>query len=58
MESLISQLKKDFYARLNLLQRNALPHTKPTLSFLTEEELRELETVWVELSVWKVNQKH
>ena len=52
----ISQLKTDFYAHINAIQAYALPQTKPTLSLLTEEELQELETLWVELSVWKQQQ--
>ncbi|MEL7291389.1 MAG: hypothetical protein AAGJ78_00760 [Pseudomonadota bacterium] len=52
----VSQLREDFYAHLSAIQAYALPQTKPTLSFLTEEELRELETCWIELSVWKHQQ--
>lgn len=58
MDSLISQLKKDFYAQISSLQSYTLPQSKPTLSLLTEEELRELENVWIELSVWKKKQTH
>ncbi|WP_240182559.1 3-demethylubiquinone-9 3-methyltransferase, partial [Vibrio cholerae] len=28
----------------------------PTLSVLTDEELRQLEQIWIELSVWKKSQ--
>ncbi|WP_167469888.1 hypothetical protein [Vibrio aquaticus] len=52
----VSQLRNDFYARIQAVQAYALPQTKPTLSLLSEEELRELETLWIELSVWKSQQ--
>jgi len=52
----ISQLRTDFYAHISAFQAYALPQTKPTLSFLSEEELRELETLWIEHSVWKHQQ--
>ncbi|WP_175443202.1 hypothetical protein [Vibrio sonorensis] len=58
MDSLLTQLKKDFYAQISSLQSCTLPQSQPTLSLLTEEELQELEHVWVELSVWKRNQTH
>nr|WP_164711899.1 hypothetical protein [Vibrio zhugei] len=54
----IIQLKQDFYKRISLLQANAMPQCKPTLSFLTQEELKELEQVWIELTMWKNNQRH
>lgn len=53
-----SQLRKDFYAQISHLQAYTLPQTKPTLSLLTEEELQELEAMWVEHSVWKIKQNH
>ncbi|GAL12200.1 hypothetical protein JCM19233_3192 [Vibrio astriarenae] len=56
METLISQLKKDFYSQLSASQSKTLPHSAPTLSLLTAEELLELETAWVQLNVWKKNQ--
>lgn len=52
----VSQLRNDFYAHIQAVQAYALPQTKPTLSLLSEEELRELETLWIELSVWKSQQ--
>lgn len=52
----IAQLRKDFYAQISAIQAYALPETKPTLSLLTEEELRELEACWIALSVWKNQQ--
>ncbi|EGA70393.1 hypothetical protein VISI1226_22525 [Vibrio sinaloensis DSM 21326] len=58
MESNKAQLRKDFYAQISHLQAYSLPQTKPTLSLLTEEELLELESLWVELSVWKKKQNH
>ncbi|MDA0147764.1 hypothetical protein [Vibrio sp. LaRot3] len=58
MESLLVQLKKDFYTHISSLQAYTLPQTKPTLTVLTDEELRELEHVWVELSVWQRQQAH
>lgn len=56
METLLIQLKKDFYQNISALQANTLPHSEPTLNLLTDEELKELEHVWVELSVWQRNQ--
>ncbi|WP_162063065.1 hypothetical protein [Vibrio taketomensis] len=56
MESLLVQLKKDFYKNISSLQAYTLPQSQPTLNVLTEEELAELEHVWVELSVWQRNQ--
>ncbi|GAK82751.1 hypothetical protein JCM19238_294 [Vibrio ponticus] len=38
------------------MQAHTLPQSQPTLNLLTEEELKELEHVWVELSVWQRNQ--
>ncbi|WP_428772385.1 hypothetical protein [Vibrio sp.] len=58
MDSLVSQLKKDFYAQLSALQAYTLPQSQPTLSLLTKEELAELENIWVELKVWKKKQTH
>ncbi|MFM2590220.1 hypothetical protein [Vibrio sp. TBV020] len=52
----ISQLRSDFYAHISAFQAYALPQTKPSLSLLSDEELRELETLWIELSVWKKQQ--
>jgi len=52
----VSQLRDDFYAHLSAVQAYALPQTKPTLSLLTDEELRELEACWIALSVWKNQQ--
>ncbi|WP_093272332.1 hypothetical protein [Vibrio xiamenensis] len=58
VESIVTQLKKDFYAQLSSLQAYTLPHSQPTLSVLTEEEIRELEHLWVELNIWKKKQSH
>ncbi|KJY84931.1 3-demethylubiquinone-9 3-methyltransferase [Vibrio galatheae] len=52
----ITQLREDFYAHIRAIQACALPQTKPTLSLLTDEELRELEACWIALSVWKNQQ--
>lgn len=56
--SVITQLKKDFYAQISAVQSYTLPQSKPTLSILTPEELKELEQLWVELAVWKKSQSH
>lgn len=56
--SAITQLKKDFYAQISAFQSYTLSQEKPTLSLLTAEELKELEQVWVELTVWKKTQSH
>ncbi|KOO03560.1 hypothetical protein [Vibrio nereis] len=53
-----TQLRKDFYAQISSLQAYTLPQTKPTLSLLTEEELQELEAMWIAHSVWKTKQNH
>ena len=52
----VAQLRDDFYAHLSAVQAYALPQTKPTLSLLTDEELRELEACWIALSMWKNQQ--
>lgn len=54
----ITQLKKDFYTRIRSIQTNSVPQCKPTLSLLTEEELKQLEQMWVELTMWKNSQRH
>ncbi|EMK6869365.1 hypothetical protein IG549_13840, partial [Vibrio cholerae] len=54
--SVVTQLKKEFYAQLSALQAHSAPQSKPTLSVLTDEELRQLEQIWIELSVWKKSQ--
>ncbi|MGF1909866.1 3-demethylubiquinone-9 3-methyltransferase [Vibrio kasasachensis] len=43
---------------ISSLQAYTLPHSQPTLNLLTEEELKQLEHVWVELSVWQRNQAY
>ncbi|WP_341663298.1 hypothetical protein [Vibrio sp.] len=58
METYTSQLRKEFHAQISALQEYSLPHTKPTLSFLTDEEIQLLEDMWIELSVWKKNHSH
>lgn len=58
MDTLLLQLKKDFYMNISSLQAYTLPHSQPTLNLLTEEELKQLEHVWVELSVWQRNQAY
>lgn len=54
--SVVTQLKKEFYAQLSALQAHSAPQSKPTLSVLTDEDLRQLEQIWIELSVWKKSQ--
>lgn len=54
--SVVAQLKKEFYAQLSALQIHSAPQSKPTLSVLTDEELRQLEQMWIELCVWKKSQ--
>ncbi|WGW01641.1 hypothetical protein QF117_12725 [Vibrio sp. YMD68] len=56
VENLLSQFKKDFYTKLGFIHAEAQQVPDPTLSTLTEEELKVLESVWVELSVWQHNQ--
>ncbi|MGC9421448.1 hypothetical protein [Vibrio sp.] len=56
--AVITQLKKDFYAQIGAFQSHSLPQEKTTLSLLTSEELKQLEEIWVELTVWKKSQSH
>ncbi|MGR5540242.1 hypothetical protein ACPV5V_16800 [Vibrio campbellii] len=58
MDPVISQLKKDFYSQIRALQAPTLPQVTSSLAVLTDEEIQELEAVWIELVVWKRNQKH
>ncbi|CAH1537395.1 MULTISPECIES: hypothetical protein [Vibrio] len=58
MDSVISQLKKDFYSQIRALQSPKLPQVTSTLAVLSDEELQELENVWIELVVWKNKQTH
>ena len=55
---MLLQLRKDFYSHISSLQAHTLPQSQPTLSVLTDDELKELEHVWVELSVWQLAQAH
>ncbi|WP_164684246.1 hypothetical protein [Vibrio maerlii] len=48
MEQLVSQLKKEFYSKLR-----AFTQGQSTLNHLTEEELAELESAWIDLALWK-----
>ncbi|ELB2798511.1 hypothetical protein QNE48_004456, partial [Vibrio alginolyticus] len=56
--SVILQLKKDFYSQIRALQSPNLPQVTSTLAVLTDEEIQELEAVWIELAVWKRSQTH
>lgn len=58
MDTVKTQLKKDFYSQIYSLQYNAVSQSTSTLAVLTEEELSELEAAWIELVVWKKNQTH
>ncbi|WCP81235.1 hypothetical protein PQE20_04365 [Vibrio harveyi] len=58
MDSVITQLKKDFYSQIRALQSPKLPQVTSSLAVLTDEEIQELEAVWVELAVWKRSQTH
>ena len=51
MESHISQLRKDFQAKVNIKQTGQCQLSSTSL--LTDEELSELENVWVQLVTWK-----
>gem|GEM_PF-855785 len=53
---MISNLKKVFYEQISSLQPCHLAQAKSTLSLLTDEELKELEQLWVEFVVWKNSQ--
>ncbi|AGB10236.1 putative 3-demethylubiquinone-9 3-methyltransferase [Vibrio parahaemolyticus 3259] len=52
------QLKKDFYSQIRAFQTPKLPQVTSTLAVLTDEEIQELEAVWIELAVWKRSQTH
>ncbi|ASG03523.1 hypothetical protein [Vibrio anguillarum] len=56
MDPVISQLKKDFYAQIRSLKDGPTSESQTTLALLTEEELQQLEQMWVELAVWKQSQ--
>ncbi|MCW8347002.1 hypothetical protein MD535_13435 [Vibrio sp. ZSDZ65] len=56
MEAAINQLKKDFYAHLKSYQEPKAANGFKTLSILTQDELAELENVWIQLAVWKQTQ--
>ncbi|PMH40684.1 hypothetical protein BCU70_11010 [Vibrio sp. 10N.286.49.C2] len=56
VEAAINQLKKDFYAHLKSFHEPKLGMVSKTLSTLTQDELAELENVWVQLAVWKQKQ--
>ncbi|KII79495.1 hypothetical protein [Vibrio renipiscarius] len=58
MESILVQLRQEFYSHIRSLQAYAQPNSQPTLSVLTEDELKELEHAWIELSVWQRAQAH
>ena len=58
MDSVISQLRKDFHAHIRAMQALKLPQVTSTLAVLTDEEIQELEAVWIELAVWKRSQTH
>lgn len=50
----VSQLKKDFHAHIQAATQK--PEANSSISLLTREELTELESVWVQLCVWKQNE--
>ncbi|MCK6261812.1 hypothetical protein KP803_00830 [Vibrio sp. ZSDE26] len=56
VENLILQLKKDFYAKLGFIHSNDFAESDPTLSLLTDEEIKVIESAWVELAIWKQKQ--
>ncbi|WP_216835620.1 hypothetical protein, partial [Vibrio aestuarianus] len=58
VNSVIMQLKKDFYAQIDSPKESSSPSSQTTLALLTEEEIQQLEQIWIELAVWKRNQSH
>ncbi|WP_021020374.1 hypothetical protein [Vibrio gazogenes] len=58
MDSQVTQLKKDFYQQIMSQHAYAFPNTSSTLSLLTDEELEQIERVWIELIMWKKAQTH
>ncbi|WP_394144192.1 hypothetical protein [Vibrio atypicus] len=56
MDTNKAQLRKDFYAQISNIQSTAHLQTMSTLALLTEEELHELESLWIEHAVWKTTQ--
>ncbi|MGF1755349.1 hypothetical protein L4C33_17360 [Vibrio makurazakiensis] len=53
MENVISNLKKEFHTRVKSQNSSERYQAPSSVSFLTQEELAELENAWVQLIVWK-----
>ncbi len=51
MEQLILQLRNEFYTQLR-----SFALSQSSLSHLTEEEISELESAWIDLAIWKKSQ--
>ncbi|MDW6003866.1 hypothetical protein [Vibrio mangrovi] len=58
MDPQVIQLKKDFYQQIMTQHSYTFPNTSSTLSLLTDEELEQIERVWIELIMWKKSQTH
>ncbi|SHO56415.1 hypothetical protein [Vibrio quintilis] len=58
MDSQVTQLRKNFYQQVQADKKYTMPEVCSTLSLLTEEELKQIEQVWVELAIWKKSQSH
>ena len=56
MDNVISNLKKEFYTNVQSKKWSEQYSAKPSLSFLTQEELSELENAWIQLVIWKKQQ--
>lgn len=50
MDVRVLQLKKYFHEKLAEVKQSG---TSSSVSFLTKEELLELESAWIQLTVWK-----
>ncbi|MDW6017219.1 hypothetical protein SBW85_05455 [Vibrio plantisponsor] len=54
---MIYKLKEAFHEQISSLQPYTSTQSKSTLSLLTAEELKELEQIWIDFTVWKKTQK-
>ncbi|MCF7360554.1 MULTISPECIES: hypothetical protein [Vibrio] len=54
---MIYKLKEAFHEQISSLQPYSSTPSKSTLSLLTAEELKELEQIWIDFTMWKKTQK-
>ncbi len=53
---MIYKLKEAFHEQISSLQPYTATQSKSTLSLLTAEELKELEQIWIDFTMWKKTQ--